>query len=50
VRYVSKVLMDLGMPRISRIPQDPCTAGDILEMVDVTLERLQENYASSHDP
>jgi hypothetical protein len=50
VRDVSKVLKDLGMPPIPGIPRDPCTAGDVLEVVDVILEHLQEAYASDHDP
>jgi hypothetical protein len=50
VRDVSKVLMDLGMPPIPGIPWDPCKAGNILEAMDVILERLQESYASGHDP
>jgi hypothetical protein len=48
VRDISKVLVDLGMPPISGISQDPCMTGDVLELVDVTLECLQEAYASGH--
>jgi hypothetical protein len=48
VRDISKVLVDLRMPPILRIPQEPCIAGDVLEMVDVILERLREAYASGH--
>jgi hypothetical protein len=40
VRDVSKVLADLGLPPILEIPRDPCMAVDILEAVDVILERL----------
>jgi hypothetical protein len=40
VRDVSKVLVDLGMPPILRIPRDLCMAGDILEVMDVILECL----------
>jgi hypothetical protein len=50
VRDVSKVLVDLGVPTIPKIPQDPHTAGDVLETVDVILESLQEAYASGHGP
>jgi hypothetical protein len=50
VRDMSKVLVDLGMPPIPEIPQDPCTVGNILEVVDIILERLQEACASGHDP
>jgi hypothetical protein len=48
VRDISKVLVDLGMPPISGISQDPHMTGDVLELVDVTLECLQEAYASGH--
>jgi hypothetical protein len=37
VRDASKVLVDLGMPPILRIPRDPCTAGNVLEAVDIIL-------------
>jgi hypothetical protein len=47
---VSKVLVDLGMPPIPGIPRDPCTAGNVLEVVDVILECLREAYASGHAP
>jgi hypothetical protein len=50
VRHVSKVLVDLGMPPIPRIPRDPHTAGDVLEVVGIILERLWETYASGHGP
>jgi hypothetical protein len=50
VRDVSKVLVDLGMPPIPRIPRDPRMVDDILEAVGVILERMQEAYASSHNP
>jgi hypothetical protein len=50
VRDMSKVPVDLGMPPIPEIPRDTCTAGDILEVVDVILEHLQEAYASDHGP
>jgi hypothetical protein len=32
------------------IPQDPHTAGDVLEAVGTVLECLQEAYASDHGP
>jgi hypothetical protein len=38
VRNVSNVLVDLGMPPIPRLPQDPRAAGDILEVVGTILE------------
>jgi hypothetical protein len=50
VRDVSRVLEDLGMPPIPGDPRDPRTASDILEEVDVILERLQETYTSGHGP
>jgi hypothetical protein len=50
VREVPQVLENLGMPPIPRIPQDPRTAGDILEVVDMILERVKEAYDSSHNP
>jgi hypothetical protein len=40
-RDVFKLLVDLGMPPILGIPQDPCTAINILEAVDVILECLR---------
>jgi hypothetical protein len=49
-RDVSKVLVDLVMPPIPGIPQDPRTAGDVLEAVDIILEHLWEAYASDHGP
>jgi hypothetical protein len=49
VRDMSKILVDLGMPLISVIPQDLCTAGDKLEALDIILECLQDAYASGHD-
>jgi hypothetical protein len=50
VRDVSKVLVDLGMPPIPEIPQDPCTSSDVLAVVDVVFERLKEAYESGHGP
>jgi hypothetical protein len=50
VREVPQVLENLGMPPIPRIPQDPRMAGDILEVVDMILERVKEAYDSSHNP
>jgi hypothetical protein len=50
VRDVSKVLVVLGMPPIPEILRDPRTAGDVLEVVDIILERLHEVYASGHGP
>jgi hypothetical protein len=50
VRGASKVLVDLGIPPIPGIPQDPHTADDILEAAGTILEHLWEAYASSHDP
>jgi hypothetical protein len=49
VRDVSKVLVDLGMPPVSKIPQDPCTTSDVLVVVDVILEHLKEAYEFGHD-
>jgi hypothetical protein len=49
-RYVSKALVDLGMPPIPGIPWDPCTASDILEVVGVISEHLREANASDHGP
>jgi hypothetical protein len=37
---VSKVLMDLGMPPILRIPQDPGRVSEVLEAVGTILEQL----------
>jgi hypothetical protein len=50
VRNVSKVLVDLGLPPILEIPQDPHMAGDVLEAVDVILGHLKEAYNSNHGP
>jgi alpha-D-ribose 1-methylphosphonate 5-phosphate C-P lyase len=50
VRDVSKVLEDLGMSPIPRIPRDPCTFDDVLGVVDVILEDVKEAYDSGHDP
>jgi hypothetical protein len=50
MRDVPKVLLDLGMPPIPVIPQDPCMAGDILEAEGVILESLREAYTSSRGP
>jgi hypothetical protein len=50
VRQASQVLVDLGMPPILGIPWDLRTFGDVLEAVDVILERLWEAYASCHAP
>jgi hypothetical protein len=50
VSDVSKVLVDLGMPTIPVIPQDPRTAGDVLEVVDVILEFMKEAYDSGNGP
>jgi hypothetical protein len=47
-RDLFKVLVDLCMPPISRIPWDPCTAGDVLEAVGVILECPWEVDASGH--
>jgi hypothetical protein len=47
---ISKVLVDLGMPPILRIPQDLGTVGDVPEAVVTILERPQEAHASSHGP
>jgi hypothetical protein len=40
VRDMTKVLVDLGMPPISEIPQDPRTTDDVLEVVNIILEHL----------
>jgi hypothetical protein len=37
---MTKVLVDLGIPPISKIPQDPRTADDVLEAVNIILEHL----------
>jgi hypothetical protein len=50
VRDVSNVLGDLGMPPIPRIPQDPCTADNILEAVGTIFECMWDTYASGHGP
>jgi hypothetical protein len=50
VREVSQVLQNLGMPPILGILRDPCTTGDVLEAVDVILERVKEAYDSGHCP
>jgi hypothetical protein len=47
-RDVFEVLVDLGMPPIQGIPQDPGMTSDIFEVVGVILEHLQEAYASNH--
>jgi hypothetical protein len=47
---ISKVPLDLGMPPILMIPQDPRMVGDILEEVGTILECLRENHTSGHDP
>jgi hypothetical protein len=47
---ISKVLVELGMPPIPWIPQEPGTAGDILETVGTVLEHLREANASNHGP
>jgi hypothetical protein len=41
-RDVSKVLVDLGMPPIPGIPRDPRMTDNILEAMDVILERMWE--------
>jgi hypothetical protein len=46
----SKVLMDNGMSPIPGIPRDLHMVGDVFEVVDVILESLREDYASSHSP
>jgi hypothetical protein len=50
VRNVCRVLVDPGMPTIPKIPQDPCTASNILAVVDVILECLKEAYEFGHGP
>jgi hypothetical protein len=50
VRDVSKVLEDHGMPPIPGITRDPRTAGNVLEVVDVSLERLKKAYDFGHNP
>jgi hypothetical protein len=37
---MTKVLVELGMPPISEIPQDPRIADDVLEAVNIILEHL----------
>jgi hypothetical protein len=49
-RDVSKVLEDLGMSPIPRIPRDPRTASGILGAVDVILQCMKEAYDLGHDP
>jgi hypothetical protein len=49
-RDISLVLVDLGMPPISGIPQDLHTTGDVLEVVGVILEHLWEAYTSGMVP
>jgi hypothetical protein len=50
VKHVSKVLEDLGMRPIPGIPQDLCTASDVLEVVDIILEHPKEAYDSGQGP
>jgi hypothetical protein len=50
VRDVSKVPVDLGMPPIPGIPQDPRAADNILEAAGTILECLREAYTSGHSP
>jgi hypothetical protein len=47
---ISKVLVDLGMHPIPRIPQDPARVSDIMEAVGTVLERMQESYTSDAGP
>jgi hypothetical protein len=47
---ISEVLVDLGMPPKLGIPQDPSTAGNVLEVVGTILERLRESYTYGHGP
>jgi hypothetical protein len=47
---ISKVLVDLGMPPILGIPQDPSTVNNIVEAVGIVLECLCEAHASGHGP
>jgi hypothetical protein len=47
---ISKVLLDLGIPTIPRIPQPTRTASDVLEATGTVLECLQEAYASADSP
>jgi hypothetical protein len=47
---ISKALVDLGMSPISRIPQDPSRATDVLEAAGGVLERPREAYASDAGP
>jgi hypothetical protein len=46
----SDVLVDLGMPPISRIPQNLRVADNILEAAGTISEYLWEAYASDHGP
>jgi hypothetical protein len=46
----SKALVDLGMPPIPGIPQDPGGATDILEVVGIVLEHQWEASASDASP
>jgi hypothetical protein len=50
VGEIPKVLVDLGMPPILRIPHDPRMAGNIMEAADTVLDHLREAYSSGHDP
>jgi hypothetical protein len=50
VEDISKALVDLGMPTILGIPQDPGRANDILEAAGAILEHLQDAYASGASP
>jgi hypothetical protein len=47
---ISKALVDLGMPPIPGIPQDPGGAIDILEVVGTVLEHQWEASASDASP
>jgi hypothetical protein len=47
---ISKVLVDLGMPPILRIPQDPGMVNDVLEAVGTVLECMREAHAFGHGP
>jgi hypothetical protein len=50
VRDVSMVLVDLCVAPIPGIPRDPHTAGNVLEVLDIILERLSDMYVSGHNP
>jgi hypothetical protein len=50
VEDISKALVDLGLPHIQGIPQDPGKARDVQEVADVILERLQEAYTFDANP